>query len=136
MKADYFNKIVYLALAGTLFAGYLSFKKLITNVCAFNEGCPYFLGYPACWFGFGLFLIILAMSLVGLFKKNKGETMRRFVILFSLLGILFAGRFVIQEIIQYFNNSSASYALILPTCAYGLIFYMIIFVISLRANKQ
>lgn len=136
MKTNYFKTIVYLALAGTLFAGYLSLKKLLTSVCAFNEACPYFLGYPACWFGFGLFLIILTMSLVGLKKKNKRETLRRFIILFSLLGILFAGQFVIQEIKQYLAIGSSSYALILPTCAYGLIFYIIIFVISLRANKQ
>ncbi len=85
MNNTYFKTIAYLALAGTLFAGYLSFMKLLTSTCAFNESCPYFLGYPACWYGFGMFLIMLVLSIIGLYKKNKRETLRRSIIFVSFV---------------------------------------------------
>lgn len=136
MNNTYFKTIAYLALAGTLFAGYLSFMKLLTSTCAFNESCPYFLGYPACWYGFGMFLIMLVLSITGLYKKNKRETLRRSIILVSFVGILFAGRLVLPELKLLFSNDAPSYAMILPSCAYGLLFYVIIFILSLRAPKQ
>lgn len=136
MNTNYFKTIAYLALAGTLFAGYLSFKKLLTNVCAFNESCPYFLGYPACWYGFGMFLLMLILSISGLYIKNKRETLRRSIIVVSFIGIVFAGRLVIPEIQLLFSDNAPSYAMILPSCAYGLVFYIIIFILSLRARKQ
>ncbi len=136
MNTTYFKTIAYLALAGTLFAGYLSFMKLLTSTCAFNESCPYFLGYPACWYGFGMFLLMLILSISGLYKKNKRETLRRSIIVVSFVGILFAGRLVIPEVKLLLSDEAPSYGMILPSCAYGLIFYIIIFIISLRAKKQ
>ncbi len=136
MNTTYFKTIAYLALVGTLFAGYLSFMKLLTSTCAFNESCPNFLGYSACWYGFAMFLTMLILSVIGLYKKNKRETLRRSIIAVSFLGILFAGWLVIPEIKLLFSNDAPSYAMILPSCAYGLIFYIIIFILSLRARKQ
>ena len=58
-----------LGLAGILFSGYLSAIKFFSATCAFNEPCPYFLGYPACYFGFGMFLIIFASAWLGQLKN-------------------------------------------------------------------
>jgi len=119
-----------LTLAGVLFSGFLSAKKLFTGVCAFNESCPYFLGYPACWYGFGMFLVMFLAAVGALLGKLPVKSARTVFQIISLLGILFAGQFVVGEIYAWQSGSHFSYALGLPTCVYGLIFYIAIFVIS------
>lgn len=129
----------FLGLAGLLFSGYLSAVKLFTSACAFNEPCQYFLGYPACWFGFGMFLVIFSFALFGLFKNSSEKIVSIIITTVSALGILFAGHFVIPEIGNLFAGIHKAYTLVLPTCAYGLIFYIIIFVFSvwyLKARQQ
>jgi hypothetical protein len=121
----------FLGLAGLLFSGYLSAIKLFTSTCAFNEPCPYFLGYPACWFGFGMFLIIFSFALLGLLKVIFEKVMSKIITLVSALGILFAGYFTIPEIGKLLSGAQTGYSLGLPTCAYGLIFYILIFIFSL-----
>ena len=37
---------VLLTLSGVLFSGYMSSIRFFSDQCAFNEPCPYFLGYP------------------------------------------------------------------------------------------
>jgi hypothetical protein len=54
--------LLALASAGLLFSGYLSAVNLFSGTCAFNETCPYFLGYPACWYGFAMYLIIFLVT--------------------------------------------------------------------------
>ncbi len=131
-----YNKIIFfLGLAGLLFSGYLSSIKLFTSTCAFNEPCPYFLGYPACYFGFGMFLIIFISALLGLMKKTPNRTMSKTIVWISFLGILFAGYFTIPEIGILLSGVDAGYSLGLPTCAYGLIFYIIIFIITAQYLK-
>ncbi len=134
MRSRYLRLMVYLSLAGSLFAGYLSAKKLFTNVCAFNEGCPYFLGYPACWFGFGFFFIMLVISFLGMIHIIEVQKARITLLIISAIGILFAGRFVVLEIPNIISGA-IHYSLGLPTCAYGLIFYILIFVFSLKHTK-
>ncbi len=136
MKTLYLRSVLWLSLAGSLFSGYLSAKKLFTNTCAFNESCPYFFGYPACWFGFGLFFIIFILSVLGNTDIVSEKRSRNLITLFSFLGVLFAGRFVIQELQQFIQTSSANYALLFPTCAYGLLFFILVFAISLIATKE
>ena len=46
---NYLRITLGLASGGTAFSGYLSAVRLLTGSCAFNESCPFFLGYPACW---------------------------------------------------------------------------------------
>ena len=48
----------------------------------------------------------------------------------SFVGILFAGRFVVPEIEKLLSGIHKVYTLGLPTCTYGLIFYILIFIVS------
>jgi len=133
-----YNKIVFLlSLAGLLFSGYLSTIKLFTSTCIFNEPCPYFLGYPACFFGFGMFLIIFSSATLGLLKKIPEIITAKIIVVISILGILFAGYFTVPEIGKLISGINNGYTLGLPTCAYGLIFYILLFSISISyINKN
>ena len=128
---SYVRTTLWLTLAGVLFAGYLSAMKLITNTCALNEPCPYVWGHPACWYGFGMFLIMFVATLVAFVRADD----RRWVVWVnvgvSLLGIAFAGTLVWRELAHAASISSAfGYTLGLPSCAYGLIVYAAIFILS------
>lgn len=114
-------KKIYLALtlAGVLFSGYLSSVKLFTKTCAFNESCPYFLGYPACYYGFVIFMSMFILTLFAI-QKSYGEIwLSKLLSKLSLVGILFSGYFVLIE------NFKVS------TCTFGLMFYIAIFSISI-----
>lgn len=132
MKQSIYTKTMFfLGLAGLLFSGYLSALKFFTSACAFNEPCPYFLGYPACYFGFGMFLVIFTSATLSLLKIISEKTMVKITTLMSALGILFAGYFTIPEIQKLLSGTNTGYSLGLPTCSYGLIFYIIIFIFSI-----
>jgi hypothetical protein len=124
--------IFILILAGLIFSGYLSAKKLFTDTCAFNEPCPYFLGYPACWYGFGMYFIMFISTLVSFVGMMTTKSAIKTTTLVSLIGIIFAGKFFLQELIQ----SKATGVLGLSTCAYGLIFYILIFIFSILTLKK
>ncbi|HWA32176.1 MAG TPA: hypothetical protein VG694_01870 [Candidatus Paceibacterota bacterium] len=127
----YLKIVLVFVCAGLLFSGYLSAVKLFTSTCAFNEGCPYFLGYPACWYGFAMYLIMLLITIFSLGgSKIRGALKADAVV--SFLGIIFAGSFVVQEVAR----SQVTGSLGLSTCAYGLIFYILIFILSLAGLKQ
>lgn len=131
--AKYLKAALALSLGGTLFAGYLSGVKLITGTCAFNETCPYFLGYPSCWYGFAMFFAMTLVAAAALLKKLDAAKATRAIAGISFAGILFAGYFVVGEIVQWLSVPAATrYGLVLPTCVYGLVFYVIIFVLSVR----
>lgn len=123
--------------AGLLFSGYLSGTKLLLGSCAFNEPCPYFLGYPACWYGFAMYLAMFAMTAIALISQ-KSSAMARAIktdLVISIVGILFAGNFVVQEIAR----SAVTGVIGLSTCTYGLIFYIAIFIVSIvkpRSARQ
>lgn len=132
----YLRTALGLALGGTLFAGYLSGVKLFTGTCAFNESCPYFLGYPSCWYGFGMFLAMTVVSAAGLAGKLPGAKAAKANVWIALAGTLFAGYFVVGEVVRWLAVPSASrYGLVLPTCVYGLVFYVIILALSVRAAR-
>ncbi len=137
MKKD--KKIItlfILSVAGVLFSGYLSGVKFFTTTCAFNESCPYFWGYPVCYFGFAMFLVITIFSTLLLCSKiKKGRGMLGLGVV-SFLGIIFAGYFTLLEIPILFAEGFGAYLLGLPTCALGLIFYIAIFVITLIPSKN
>jgi hypothetical protein len=131
--AAYFKTAFALALGGTAFAGYLSAVKLFTGTCAFNETCPYFLGYPSCWYGFGMFLAMTVIAGMAVMKKTDEAKAARAIMWVALAGMLFAGWFVMQEVVDWLIvPSDMRYGLVLPTCVYGLVFYVIIFTLSLR----
>jgi hypothetical protein len=127
------SKIVfYLGLAGVLFSGYLSAVKLFSSTCAFGESCPYFLGYPACFYGFGLFLIIFLVALGGRLEWIFKRTVARIIGVVSFLGIIFSGYLTFPELKTISFELGNPYVLGLPTCAYGFVFYVLIFAVSVR----
>ncbi|MBI4457587.1 hypothetical protein HY633_01330 [Candidatus Uhrbacteria bacterium] len=131
----YLKIVTGLSFGGTLFAGYLGGIKLFTKTCAFNEACPYFLGYPACWYGFGMYLAMFVVALAALMGKLRADA-AKIEAAISFLGILFAGFYVLQEIQYWLAGGTTRYSLGLPTCAYGLIFYVAIFSLSLATLKK
>lgn len=114
-----------IGIAGTLFSGYLSAVKLFSNTCALGETCPYFLGYPACYYGFVMFALIALLSGFLVFGRGKAKVLLNRLALVSFVGIVFSGYFVIQEIPNYIS-----------TCSLGLIFYVVVFVLSLVAHSR
>lgn len=118
--------ILILSIAGLIFAGYLSSVKFFSGSCALGEGCPYFLGYPACYFGFTMYLLLTIFALILVFGKDSSIAIRP-IKLVSFLGILFAGSFTLGELPLLFDKGFDAFALGLPTCALGLIFYVAIF---------
>lgn len=130
------NLLLILSLGGLLFSGYLSAIKLFSDTCAFNEPCPYFLGYPACWYGFVLFFILFISSLLCFWRKMDLKKTSKINSLISFLGILFAGYFTLPELKSLLTGTGGLYSLGLPTCAYGLIFYMIIFILSIKSYSN
>jgi uncharacterized membrane protein len=119
--------IFILSLGGFIFSGYLSLVKLLSNTCALNEPCPYFFGYPACWYGFVIFSILLITSILSL-NRPAFKTLLWVLFVISGIGVLFAGYFTLPEISRILSGNH--YSLGLPTCAYGLIFYILIFWLS------
>jgi hypothetical protein len=119
-----------LALGGTAFSGYLSAVRLLTGSCAFNESCPVFLGYPACWYGFAMFASILATGLIAYYGNLKAESAAKIIGGIAFLGTVFAGRFVGIEVSSWLAAGNPGYALVLPTCVYGLTFYLAVLVLS------
>src|SRR5579863_5081590 len=102
-----------LALGGTVFSGYLSAVRLLTGSCAFNESCPFFLGYPACWYGFAMFASMLGLSLAALSGHVKAEPAAKAIGGISSLGTIFAGHFVWAEFASWLAARNASYRLVL-----------------------
>ncbi len=134
-NSTYLKTMFFLGLAGVLFSGYMSAVKFFTSTCAFNSPCPYFLGHPACFYGFGMFLLIFASAILGLLRIVSRKNMSNVVAVISALGIIFSGYFTIPEIEKFMAHLNTGATLNLPTCAFGFIFYAIIFIISVWPQK-
>ena len=131
MKPKTYNLMnVLLTLSGFLFSDYLSSVKFFTSNCAYQEPCPFFLGYPACYFGFGLFSTLFIASVLAAVGKIPARAARYALRTVSFAGVVFAGYFVSQEVTRFAASGFQSGALALPTCAYGLVFFLIIFAAS------
>lgn len=128
----FFSVSFWATLLGVAFSGYLSGIKFFNDTCAFSEPCPTFLGYPACYFGFAMFSTMFLISIVGLISPKKFLVW--LVSTVSLLGIVFAGYFTIPEIGRLMAGTT-NYSLGLPTCSYGLIFFILIFILSIFGIK-
>ena len=125
-----------LSFAGLLFAGYLSGVKLFTSTCAFGESCPYFLGYPACYYGFVMYLILTIVSYLIVTGRISSKNGAFKILIVSLVGIVFAGSFTFAEIPVLFEKGVSAYVTGLPTCALGLIFYILIFIIAVIVYRK
>ena len=126
------KRIVFvLGVIGMLFAGYISMVTFLSNACAFDKPCPYFLGYPACYFGFIMFTGIVFAFILDNWKVIRQNTAEIIVLIVSLSGILFSGYLTLQELPVLFAKGLSSYFFGLPTCAIGLVFYIGIFIATL-----
>ena len=120
-------EILVLALAGASFSGYLSAVKLFSAGCALTAPCPFFLGYPACYFGFGMFALLVVLA----FLWAIGMPMRSWVIGVSTVGTLFAAYFTVLEwsaLMSLFSNFSL---LAIPSCIVGLVVYLAVLVLAM-----
>lgn len=132
------NKKIILSLGfgGLLFAGYMSSLKFFSDTCAFGESCPYFLGYPACYYGLFMYFLITIFAYLVVFEYINAKTGLKILGIVSSLGVLFAGYFTILELPLLFSEGLGAYLLGLPTCALGLIFYVLILVFVLKEYKK
>ncbi|MEK7576242.1 MAG: hypothetical protein AAB482_00970 [Patescibacteria group bacterium] len=128
--------ILALSLAGLAFSGYLSGVKFFSGTCALNESCPYFLGYPACYYGFAMYLALTIFAGLYLQSRINEKSALRALASISFMGILFAGYFTIGELPLLFSKGLSAYVLGLPICALGLIFYIAIFALSLKSQNK
>lgn len=120
MQTKFF--LLALSLAGVAFSGYQSAVKFFSQTCALNE-CPYFLGSPACYFGFGLFLVLAVLAVCAVWVRPESPLVVWAVLVVSALGVLFAGWFTILELPVLFARGFGAYVLGLPTCAWGLLMF-------------
>lgn len=122
-----------LVASGVAFSGYLSGTKFFTSTCAFSESCPYFWGYPACYFGFAMFATMAILLIQYKFGWVTRDVLLKATTVISFLGILFAGYFTLQELPALLSEGIGAFVLGLPTCAWGLLAYVAIFSLSLSA---
>lgn len=121
---------------GVLFSGYLSAVKFFSDNCAFGESCPYFMGYPACYYGFVMFVAMLIAAV----HRNMGavnyNSSTRLIGALALLGLLFSGYFVVDELPRLAEEGFRAYVLGLPTCALGFIAYLFIGLFSILSLRR
>jgi hypothetical protein len=116
-----------LTLAGLSFSGYMSAVKIFTGTCAFNESCPYFLGYPACWYGFVMYLVMFVIAIMAIARKVADKAALTWTFVVSIIGVLFSGRFAVLEMM---NGRWIGGNLGFSTCVYGLVFFVAIAIVS------
>ena len=117
-----------LTASGVLFAGYLSAHRALLGVCAFDESCPFFLGYPACYTGFALFSTLFIVSAIGLARRTEAVWPMVANLCVSSFGVVFAAGMAAREL-----SAHVHYKMGLPTCAYGLVFFAAVLGASIAA---
>ncbi len=127
----YLRVATLLSGAGVLFAGYLSAHRALLGVCAFDEACPFFLGYPACFTGFALFLALFAVSAIGLARRTEAAWPILANLGISTLGLAFAGGMTAREL-----RAHVHYKMGLPTCAWGFLFFAAVMAASVAAGAK
>ena len=133
--SNYLKIAMLLTLAGTMFSGYLAGTKFFSGACAFREGCPVFLGFPACYFGFALFSTMFASTAYAWAYRVRTKWPVAVNTLVASLGVLFAGSFTAGELMTWFTSGFRAFGRLgLSTCAYGLVFFVIILVLSLSVR--
>jgi len=127
----YLRWATLLSAAGTIFAGYLSSVRLRSGICAFAEPCPFFLGRPACYTGLALFSTLLAISAFALLRVRESRWPVVANAIVSTMGVLFAARLSVGDL--WALAGGARYEMGLPTCAYGLVFFVALLALSVAA---
>ena len=132
MKSNHYLGVATLISgAGTAFAGYLSYERAASGICAFAEPCPFFLGQPACYTGFALFATAFLVSLAALLYKVEAAWPKAVNFAVAAAGTAFAGWMTRDELAAH-----SGYRLGLPTCAYGLVFFIGLLVWTLAASAR
>lgn len=65
--------ILVVAVAGLLFSGYLSYNELFLGATSCNAAAPALTaiaGLPVCVYGFVMYLLVLAIAIVGLRSRK------------------------------------------------------------------
>ena len=131
------NYIIVVALAGALFSGWLTFSKLVLGNCPLREACAYLLGLPTCVYGFVLFGTILVLALLLKMDAKKYPQNMLWINRVALFGILFSGYYSVVELLfPSCPLQPCIYSLILPSCVYGLVMYVLVWVLSNNAMKK
>lgn len=130
-----FTKYVVLTVAGLLFSGYLSGTKLLSGTCAFNEPCPYFLGLPACYIGFVMFVALTFVAVQGRRGGLSSDRALTYLFRLSIIGTAFAGYLVIPEVAGWVQYGFSATTLGLPSCVYGLIVYLAVLTLVIRDRR-
>jgi len=78
-----------------------------------------------------MFAIIFVYVLFDLWKIIEKRTTEIFILVISSLGILFIGYFTVKEVSILLEKGFNAYFFGLPTCAFGLIFFIAIFIVNL-----
>lgn len=129
--------IMIFSLIGLLFSGYLTLGQLLTGTCPVGGGCPFLFGYPVCTYGFIMFTILFLSSLILHFKKDNNDIFNKSILLIvSIVGVLFSLYYSIQELFFIKCPGGCHWPLLLPTCIYGLIMYLIILLVAMKLNKN
>ncbi|MFH1978066.1 MAG: hypothetical protein ABIJ92_01965 [Candidatus Aenigmatarchaeota archaeon] len=122
MKITFLSGLALLViLVGIGFSGWLTSGSL-SGSCPIDEGCPSFLGYPACIYGLVMYAILLILFLVTWKGKIAHETGLKAMLAISIIGMLFAGSLLIQE---YLIQRPLS------VCAMGFVMYLLIFLLTI-----
>jgi hypothetical protein len=121
----YVRSALVVSAAGTAFSGYLSAKRMLSGMCAFDESCPFFLGHPACYYGFALFATLFAVAVVASLTKTRRAWPALVSTALAIVGIVFASSMTALDI-----RSGARHPLFLPTCAWGLVFFALMLGLS------
>lgn len=131
-------KIFFMILttAGVLFSGYMSGVKLFSKTCAFGETCPLFLGMPACYVGFILFLSLFFVSLMFVFNKKMALVISKKFLFLSFIGVIYSLNFAVPELPKLFQDGPSAYFWGLPTCVMGSLFFVVIFIGSIVFYKK
>lgn len=116
---------------GLLFSGYMSSVKLFSKTCAFGETCPLFLGMPACYIGFILFLSLFLVSVLFILNKRSPQIISKKLLFISFLGVIYSLNFAVPELPKLFQDGLGAYFFGLPTCVMGSLFFVIIFIASI-----
>jgi hypothetical protein len=126
---------LYLSIVGILFSGYMTLHKLISKTCAFGESCPYLWGHPACLYGLIIF-IALFLSILAVLLKNSDKMSNNLFMYTSILGVIYAGYFAYQDVFNPVCGTNCVYQLGLPTCVYGFIVFLAVFVCMVCYRKK
>jgi len=69
-KETALKTIAWIALAGVLFSGYLSYTEILQGTCALGTCSTTILSIPPCVYGLVMYIVVLVVSLLGINSKK------------------------------------------------------------------